>query len=52
MIEILDAEVNIRSVANVTILARWQMAAWFSVEIARVRAELTTVATFTTTGNA
>lgn len=51
MIEILDSEVNIRSVANVTILTRRQMVDWFSVEISRGRAELTTVTTFTTTGN-
>ena len=38
--------------ANVTILARRQMAVCFSVKISRVRAELTTVTTFTTTGNA
>ena len=51
VIENLGSEGRVR-VANVTILARRQMGDWFSVETASVRAELTTVTTFTTTGNA
>jgi len=38
-------------VANVTILARWYMVAWFSVETAGDRAESAIVTTFTTTSN-
>lgn len=51
MIEIPGSEVNIRSMANITILTRWYMVSRFPVEISRGRAELTTMTTFTTTGN-
>jgi len=39
-------------VTHITVLSRWYMIAWFSVETARDRAELTTVTAFATTGDA
>ena len=39
-------------VANVTILTRWQMVGWFSVEFCRGRAESIIMTSFTATDNA